>query len=95
MAVQQADRIAAASENDVEGKHPVTQTVEVSGAVREQLQRALLQALDARPTPVGDLLAKVAAREDADVELVASAMWDLVEQERIGYGSDAMVRPSR
>ena len=80
----------------MEGKHPVAQlTVEVSEGIREQLQRALLLALDSRPTPVGDLLATVAASEDADVEIVASAMWDLVEQDRIGYGSDAMVRPSR
>lgn len=67
-----------------------TMTVTVDDQ-RDRLYAALRSAADTAPM-VGDLLTRVASEQDADVAVVAAAMWDLVEREELEYGSDAHVR---
>lgn len=41
---------------------------------------------------VGRLLSEVAHDTGIDIPLVTAAMWDLVDQGELSYGTDAMVR---
>lgn len=59
--------------------------------LQDRLYRALRQEVAQGPAPLGRLLAAVAEREQADIEVVLSAMWDLVETGEFNYGMDARV----
>ena len=56
----------------------------------DELREALIAYLKEHPTTaVGQLLSAVASEQDADIELVAGAMWDLVEHGVLNYGTNA------
>jgi hypothetical protein len=41
---------------------------------------------------VGTLINTVASEQDADLDLVVAAMWDLVESGKLSYGTNGRVR---
>ena len=62
-------------------------------AQAQELRDAVVRHVQDSGSDVDQLLTRVAKDQGVDLEVAASAMWDLVEASKLDYGVDARVRP--